>query len=206
MKHAALAFATVLAIPFTLVACGPVADTDPNVVLDTTFGDIEIEVYPDAAPISAADFLLHVDRGLYDAQGFYRVVRPDNDPRDMGMSLIQGGLLSQEPVTPPIAHERTTDTGIGNTRGTVSIARDAPGTGSAAYFFINIGDNSFLDTGGVRNADGEGYTAFGRVVRGMDVVEAIQAGRSDAPSEEAVTSGQILDDPVIITRAYRVDG
>ena len=199
MKRLALAAAAVL-----LAACsGP--DTRPNVVLDTALGEIEVEVHLDQAPISAADFLLHVDRGLYDGEGFYRVVRADNDPRGMGMSLIQGGLLSQEPVTPPIAHERTTDIGMSNTRGTISIARDAPGTGSAAYFFINIGDNSFLDTGGVRNPDGEGYAAFGRVVRGMNVVEAIQAGRADAPSDEPVTSGQILSEPVTITRAYRVE-
>ncbi len=188
-----------------LVACGGEPDVRPNVVLQTEAGEIEIEVHADTAPISAADFLLHVDEGLYDGAGFYRTVRADNDPRDMGMSLIQGGLLSQEPVTPPIAHERTTDTGLSNVRGTVSIARDAPGTGSAAYFFINIGDNSFLDTGGERNPDGEGYASFGTVVRGMDVVETIQAGRSDADSAEPVTSGQILNTPIIIERAYRVD-
>ena len=193
-----------------LAACAGEPDIRPNVVLQTEAGEIEIEVHSDTAPISAADFLLHVDEGLYDGAGFYRTVRPDNDPRGMGMSLIQGGLLSQEPVTPAIAHERTTDTGLSNVRGTVSIARDEPGTGSAAYFFINIGDNSFLDTfsenGGVsRNPDGEGYASFGRVVRGMDVVETIQAGRSDAASDVEVTAGQILDAPVIIERAFRVD-
>lgn len=194
-----------LLLAAALTACTHSPDPTPNVVLQTDKGDIEIEVYPDAAPLSAGDFLRYVDDGLYDGQGFYRVVRADNDPRDMGMSLIQGGRLDQEPVHPAIAHERTTDTGISNTRGSVAIARLEPGTGSAAWFFINIGDNSFLDTGGVRNPDGEGYATFGRVVRGMDVVEAIQAGRSEAPSEEAVTSGQILDTPVTITRAYRVD-
>ena len=193
-----------------LAACAGEPDIRPNVVLQTEAGEIEIEVHSDTAPISAADFLLHVDEGLYDGAGFYRTVRPDNDPRGMGMSLIQGGLLSQEPVTPAIAHERTTDTGLSNVRGTVSIARDEPGTGSAAYFFINIGDNSFLDTfsenGGVsRNPDGEGYASFGRVVRGMDVVEIIQAGRSDADSDVEVTAGQILDTPVVIERAFRVD-
>ena len=180
-------------------------DPSPNVVLDTALGEIEIEVYPDRAPASAGDFLMHVDRGLYDGEGFYRTVRADNDPRGMGMSLIQGGLLSQEPETDPIAHERTTDTGIPNERGTVAIARLEPGTGSAGYFFINIGDNLFLDTGGARNPDGEGYATFGRVLRGMDVVEAIQAGEASAPSDDAVTNGQMLSDPVIIRRAYRVE-
>ena len=188
-----------------LSACATTApDPTPNVVLDTELGEIEIEVYPEAAPASAGDFLMHVDGGLYDDQGFYRTVRADNDPRGMGMSLIQGGVLSQEPTTPPIPHERTTDTGIPNERGTVAIARLEPGTGSAGYFFINIGDNRFLDTGGERNPDGEGYATFGRVVRGMDVVEAIQSGDANAPSDDAVTNGQMLTNPIIIRRAYRV--
>ncbi|MGB6228693.1 MAG: peptidylprolyl isomerase [Litorimonas sp.] len=191
-----------LALPLLAACAGP--DPSPNVMLETSLGEIEIEVYPERAPVSAGDFLLHVDRGLYDGEGFYRVVRADNDPRGMGMSLIQGGLLSQEPVTPPIAHERTTDTGLSNVRGTVSIARDAPGTGSAAYFFINIGDNNFLDTGGARNPDGEGYASFGTVVRGMEVVEAIQARDASGDSPQPVTDDQYLTEPVLITRAYRL--
>lgn len=193
-----------LPLVFALSACASADDGRPNVVLETELGEIEIEVHLDTAPISGADFLMHVDGGLYDQQGFYRVVRPDNDPRSMGMSLIQGGLLSQEPETPPIAHERTTDTGLSNTRGVVSIARDEPGTGSAAYIFINIGDNSFLDTGGERNPDGEGYASFATVVRGMDVVEAIQMGDARGDSPNPVTDNQYLTDPVIITRAYRI--
>ena len=200
---------TYRALPLLLLlsACATAVEPDlrPNVVIETDRGDIEIEVHQDTAPVSAADFLMHVDERLYDDQGFYRVVRADNDPRSMGMSLIQGGLLSQEPVTPPIAHELTTDTGLSNTRGVVSIARDAPGTGSAAYFFINIGDNSFLDTGGSRNPDGAGYASFGTVIVGMDVVEAIQAGEAKGESPVPVTDNQYLTEPVIIRRAYRVD-
>ena len=187
-----------------LAACASVPDADPNVVLETSLGEIEIEVYPDAAPLSAGDFLRHVDEGLYDEQSFYRTVRADNDPRAMGMSLIQGGRTDREMVRPPIAHERTTDTGISNTRGTVAIARLEPGTGSAGYFFINIGDNRFLDTGGARNPDGEGYATFGRVVRGMEVVEAIQGGATVRESDAEATRGQMLAEPVVIRRAYRL--
>ncbi len=188
-----------------LVACTAAPDPSPNVILETALGEIEVEVYPDKAPLSAGDFLAHVDAGDYDGQGFYRVVRADNDPRGMGMSLIQGGRLDSEMVRDPIAHERTTDSGLSNVRGTISIARDAPGTGSAAYFFINIGDNTFLDTGGERNPDGEGYAVFGTVVRGMDVVELIQSQEATGESDLEVTQGQILSDPVIIQRAYRTD-
>ncbi|MEL6686921.1 MAG: peptidylprolyl isomerase [Pseudomonadota bacterium] len=188
-------------------------DIRPNVVLETTLGEIEIEVYTDTAPISGGDFLMYVDEGLFDGEGFYRSVRPDNDPRGMGMSLIQGGIIEAGTsdddygtfTKPPIAHERTTDTGLSNVRGVVSIARLEPGTGSAGFFFINIGDNSFLDTGGTRNPDGEGYATFATVVRGMDVIETIQAGDTMIESPNPATNNQYLTEPVIITRAYRVD-
>jgi peptidyl-prolyl cis-trans isomerase A (cyclophilin A) len=199
MKHYLLPLALILS------ACGATDDERPNVVLDTELGEIEIEVHLDTAPISGADFLMHVDKGLYDDQGFYRVVRADNDPRRMGMSLIQGGILSQEFDTPLIAHELTTDTGLSNTRGVISIARDEPGTGSAGYFFINIGDNSFLDTGGDRNPDGAGYATFGTIIRGMDVVEDIQSKDASGDSPSPVTDNQYLTQPVKIVRAYRVE-
>ena len=166
-------------------------------------GVIEIETYPEKAPASAGDFLNYVDRGFYNNEGFYRVVRADNDPRQMGMSLIQGGRLDTEPKTPPIAHELTSDTGLRNDSGMVAIARDAPGTGSAAYFFINIGNNNFLDEGGERNPDGAGYAVFGKVVKGMDVVKAIQSGEAGRAVEDEVVKGQYLTRPVLITKAYR---
>mgnify|MGYP000114529632 CR=1 FL=1 len=184
-------------------ACGPKVDTSPNVILETEMGVIEIETYPEKAPVSAGDFLNYVDRGYYNGEGFYRVVRADNDPRNMGMSLIQGGRLDTEPKGAFIAHELTSETGLRNDSGMVSIARDEPGTGSAAFFFINIGDNNFLDEGGERNPDGAGYAAFGKVVKGMDVVKAIQAGKADAPTEEEVVRGQYLTRPVLIIKAYR---
>lgn len=186
-----------------IAACGPKVDNSPNVIFETEMGIIEIETYPVKAPGSAGDFLNYVDRGYYNNEGFYRVVRSDNDPRQMGMSLIQGGRLDTEPKTPPIAHETTSMTGLRNDSGMVAIARDAPGTGSAAYFFINIGNNNFLDEGGERNPDGAGYAVFGKVVAGMDVVKAIQAGEASRPTDDAVVKGQYLTRPVLITKAYR---
>ena len=186
-----------------LAACGPKVDTSPNVILETEMGVIEIETYPEKAPASAGDFLNYVDRGFYNNEGFYRVVRADNDPRQMGMSLIQGGRLDTEPKTPPIAHELTSDTGLRNDSAMVAIARDAPGTGSAAYFFINIGNNNFLDEGGERNPDGAGYAVFGKVVKGMDVVKAIQSGEAGRAVEDEGVKGQYLTRPVLITKAYR---
>jgi len=190
---------------FLLSACSAAPEKlhkNPIVILDTTSGPIEITVYPDKAPISAADFLRYVDGGLYDAQGFYRTVHAGNDPRDMGMSLIQGGRLDKEVVGAPIAHELTTQSGISNRDGAVAIARDKPGTGSATYFFINIGNNDFLDTGGIRNPDGQGYATFARVTSGMDVVRAIQTMET-IPDTDPVIPNQTLIEPVIIKRAYR---
>lgn len=192
IRSAALAAAIVLA------ACG-----NPQVTLKTDLGNIEIEVYEDKAPLSSADFLYYVDQGLYDGQGFYRVVRPDNDPLDMGMNLIQGGLLSTVPVTPSIDHEPTNATGLTHDDGALSIARDAVGTGSAAYFFITAGDNSFLDHGGARNPDGQGYAVFGKVTKGMDVVRSIRALESTRSSENSATQGQFLPEPVFIQTAKR---
>lgn len=198
MKHLVLSTA--------LVSACSAATSDPVVIMETTAGEIEMTIYPEAAPISSADFLRYVDDELYNGQGFYRVVRADNDPLGMGMSLIQGGRLDSEIIGAPIAHELTTDTGISNAEeGAVAIARLEPGSGSAAYFFINIGPNEFLDTGGRRNPDGLGYATFARVTDGMDVVRSIQAMEVERPadSQESVTRGQILAEPVIITRAYR---
>jgi len=186
-----------------MMGCGPKVDTTPNVILETEMGVIEIETYPKKAPASAGDFLNYVDRGFYNNEGFYRVVRADNDPREMGMSLIQGGRLDTEPKGASIVHEPTSMTGLRNDSGMVAIARDEPGTGSAAYFFINIGNNNFLDEGGERNPDGAGYAVFGKVVKGMDVVKAIQKGEANAPTEEEVVRGQYLTRPVMIVKAYR---
>lgn len=196
-----------ISIVFVALTLGLSACSDPVkrpiAVLETTQGIIEIEVYIDQAPISGADFMRYVENGYYNGEGFYRVVRADNDPLNMGMSLIQGGRLDSEPIPPLIEHELTSKTGLSNTEGVVSIARSEPGTGSAAYFFINIGDNSFLDYGGERNPDGQGYATFGKVISGMDVARKIQAMDAKGLSGDNVTTGQILTIPVKITLAYR---
>ncbi len=186
-----------------LTACGSKVDKSPNVILETSLGAIEIEVYPEKAPLSAGDFLNYVDRKYYHGQGFYRVVRADNDPRQMGMSLIQGGRLNIESVGAPIAHETTKMTGLRNKAGSVAIAREEPGTGSAAFFFINIDDNNFLNEGGERNPDGQGYAVFGQVVSGMDVIKKIQARDVARESDDERTQGQFLKEPVIISKAFR---
>ncbi|WP_017931198.1 peptidylprolyl isomerase [Robiginitomaculum antarcticum] len=176
---------------------------NPVVQLQTDQGVIEIEVYEDKAPKSAADFLYYVDEGLYDGQGFYRVVRPDNDNLDMGMNIVQGGRLDLARLMPEVDHEPTSQTGLTHHDGAVSLARDAPDTASAAYFFVSIGENKFLDHGGTRNPDGQGYAVFGQVTKGMDIVRAIQARPTDVNGHPEMPPHQMLAQPVTIISAKR---
>ena len=194
-----------------LIMLSACADKRPHVVLETDLGNIEVELYLDKAPISGADFLYYIDNKLYDDQGFYRTVRPDNDPLNMGMSLIQGGRIDASPLTSGIIHEGTDLTGLSNITGAIAIARDEPGSGSAAYFFINLDDNNFLDTGGTRNPDKAGYAVFGQVISGLEIAQQIQAGQTQEPADvdspqtpiNGIIRSQILAEPVIINRGFR---
>ena len=174
-----------------------------RVELGTAAGVIEVEVLPRRAPLSACDFLAYVDAKMYDGVAFYRVVRPDNDHGKPQIEVIQGGLPEGARVNPPVAHETTQHTGLRHVDGTLSLARGPVGTGSAAAFFIVIGSQPSLDFGGLRNPDRQGFAAFGRVVRGMDVVRRIQAMPTEAAQGDAYMQGQILREPVIIKRARR---
>ena len=189
---------TVLGLAIT--AC---ADSSPNVILKTELGNIEIEVYPKKSPISANDFLYYVDHGLYDGHGFYRSVVPENDNLNMDMSLIQGGRFELAPVSAEIMHESTLKSGLSHTAGSVGIARSELNSGSAAFFFINLGDNTFLNHGGARHPDGQGFAVFGQVISGMDVARAIQAGEKSTEDDPVFSKGQRLAKPVIIQKAYR---
>jgi peptidyl-prolyl cis-trans isomerase A (cyclophilin A) len=169
----------------------------PQVEIQTTMGDILVEVYPDRAPISANNFLDHVEKGSYTNSVFYRVVRMDNQPQNrVKIEVIQGGLFEDELIEAhtPIAHETTEDSGILHKNGVISMARMGPGTASTE-FFICVGDQPSLDYQGDRNPDGQGFAAFGKVIGGMDVVKAIQA----LPDEE-----QYLTENVMIRSIRRI--
>jgi len=187
-----------LAIVATLSLAVPSSSgaSNPRVVIRTEKGDVLVEVDIVRAPITAANFLRYVDAGLYDGSTFHRTVTPANQPANrIRIEVIQGGELPADKAFPPIAHETTAMTGIRHLDGTISMARDRPGTASSS-FFICINDQPELDLGGRRNPDGQGFAAFGRVVRGMDVVRAIQA----LPAR-----GQQLTPPVKIISVRRVD-
>ena len=137
-------------------------------------GEILIRVYPETAPLTAANFLRYVAAGLYDGTSFFRVVTPDNQPGDkVRIEVIQGGDVAGEKCFPAIAHETTALTGLKHEDGVISMARAEPGTATSS-FFICVNDQPELDFGGRRNPDGQGFAAFGRVVKGMDVVRRIQ--------------------------------
>jgi peptidyl-prolyl cis-trans isomerase A (cyclophilin A) len=151
----------------------------PHVIIRTEAGDIEIEVYPKQAPKTAGAFLSYIDSGFYKNGSFYRVLNDDNQVTGAGASrLIQGGIWKTNHAkavgVPGVPHEPTSVTHILHTDGTVSLARSEPGSGTTE-FFICVGDQPGFDFGGENNPDGQGYAAFGRVVKGMDVVRTIYA-------------------------------
>ena len=165
----------------------------PRVRLVTELGDIVIELQQARAPRSAASFLRYVDDGGYSNAAFYRVVSPENDHATPVIHVIQGGITDIGGSTlEPVPHESTAQSGLRHADGAVSLARAAPGTGSAAAFFISIGAQPALDFGGKRNPDGQGYAVFGQVISGMDVVKAISKSDADKDSGDPLVRGQIL--------------
>jgi peptidyl-prolyl cis-trans isomerase A (cyclophilin A) len=165
-----------------------------RVLLDTEAGRIEIDVDASHAPATAANFVRYVRQGFYNGGQFHRTVTMQNQPdNNVKIQVIQAGPnpLDKRPLHRPIPLERTNRTGLSHLDGTVSMARDAPDS-ATADFFICIGDQPELDFSGKRNPDGQGFAAFGKVVRGMDVVRKIQQRPAD---------GQTLMPPVRIRNA-----
>ncbi len=189
---------------FTLLFSLALAESKPtsatplvHVVLETALGEIELALDPVHAPATTANFLSYVTAGLYDGGRFHRTVKPDNQPdKKIRIEVIQAGINSTHPQLDrkPIALERTRDTGLKHIDGAISMARDGADT-ATSDFFLCIGAQPELDFGGKRNPDGQGFAAFGRVVRGLEIARAIQ----QAPAE-----GQALKPAVKIIRARRL--
>lgn len=161
------------------------------VEIKTSEGTITVSLDAERAPVTSANFLRYVRSGHYDGGLFHRTVTPDNQPgQSIKIAVIQASVnpALTERDFPPIPLERTSRTGIKHLDGTISMARAEPDT-ATSDFFICIGDQPSLDFGGMRNPDGQGFAAFGRVVSGMEVVRRIQ--RSPA-------AGQSLEPPIAI--------
>ncbi len=165
-----------------------------RVLMETSEGDITLEVNLARAPVTAATFLRYVDQRRYDGATFYRAM-----PGGPGRGLIQAGVDHRRRL-PPIAHEPTSRTGLSHVDGAVSIARDAPGTATADITFM-LGNMTYLDAGGV---DRDGYAVFARVVDGMDVVRRIHAAPTAPTEGEGAMRGQMLSPRIRIVSARRV--
>jgi peptidyl-prolyl cis-trans isomerase A (cyclophilin A) len=183
-------------------APAPKPAPNPIVVFDTAKGVIEVEVDAVHAPITAANFLRYVDAKLFDGGLIDRAVRPDNTVRhDVEIQVIQfqTDAAREKDEFPPIPLERTSVTGLAHVNGTISMARGGPDTATGSFAIV-IGDQPSMDFGGRRNPDGQGFAAFGHVVRGMDVVTAIQASPTGQTGPYGTES---LSPPIAILKAYR---
>ena len=173
-----------IALLFFIPACTSSKFKNPHIEINTKFGVIELELYVKQAPLTVAAFLSYIDSGYFEKATFYRVLRDDEQPSDAPKSeLIQGGIWQTNyklaATIPGIKHETTKQTNILHTDGTISLARQAPGTANTE-FFICVGDQPGFNYGGANNPDGQGYAAFGKVVKGMNVVKSIY----DAPETD----------------------
>lgn len=174
-----------------------------TVSLLTSEGPILLELEKERAPITTANFLRYVDAKRFDNTSFYRAVSVPNEPE---LGLVQGGVkFDPRRMFPPIAHEPTSKTGLRHSDGTISMARNAPGT-AAADFFIVLGDMSYMDANPAGTGDTAGYAAFGHVVEGMDVLRRILAAPRSPTLGTGVMKGQMLAAPIRIISARRVAG
>jgi cyclophilin family peptidyl-prolyl cis-trans isomerase len=159
---------------------------NPRVLIETSKGSITVEVFPGQAPQSAGNFLNYVKTGFYDGLVFHRVI-----PNFM----IQGGGMTpdmeEKPKNAPIQNEA--DNGLKNLRGTLAMARTGEPHSASSQFFINVADNAFLNHRG-KSFEGWGYAVFGRVVDGMDVVDAIAA----VPRGNRGPYGDVPIEPVVM--------
>jgi peptidyl-prolyl cis-trans isomerase A (cyclophilin A) len=163
-----------LILPLTLVAqsakptAGEPAAPSPEVMLHTSQGDITVELFPDKAPKSVANFLQYVRDGFYDGTLMHRAIPG---------YLVQGGLYTRDlqPKRTRSAIASEADNGLSNLRGTIAVARGADPSSGTAQFFFNLVDNRRLDFAGNQSGLTWGYAVFGKVTKGMDVVDKIAA-------------------------------
>lgn len=193
----------VLLLAALLLPVAAQAQALTNVVLHTEMGDIVVALETERAPITSANFLRYVDEKRLDGTVFYRAMRLDWGEQPNGVT--QGGTQNDpKRILPPIAHEPTSETGVKHTLGAISMARLDPGT-ATGDFSITVSPQPGLDADPTSD-DPErkaGYTAFGHVVAGMEVVRAIFDAPVDPDKGEGWMKGQMLAKPVRIITATR---
>ena len=199
---AAIAVPAIAQAPATPAEAPAPKDDLVPVAIDTSLGRIVVALDRGHAPITTANFLHYVDTHRFDGQNFYRAMHmADGKGGDGG--LIQGGITTDaRKLFPPIAHEPTTQTGLHNVAGTISMANAGPGT-AKADFFILLSDMPGLDANGP-GGDANGFAAFGRVTDGMDVVRKIFDSPVSPTLGAGAMKGQMLDPKIKIVKVERV--
>lgn len=176
-----------------MVASFGAGAANPQVELKTTMGSMVVELYPDKAPATVANFLQYVKEGHYDGTLFHRVIP--------GFMIQGGGFTAQfreKPVHRPIRNEAAN--GLPNETGTIAMARTPDPHSATAQFFINVGDNRRLDFR-YPTVEGYGYCVFGKVVKGMDVVhriEKVRTGPGPAPHQDVPVKPVVLESASIL--------
>ena len=167
---------------------------NPLVRLTTSLGVIEIELYPAKAPATVKNFIAYVEAGFYHGTIFHRVIP--------GFMIQGGGMLpgmKEKPTRPPVINEA--DNGLSNAVGTLAMARTMDPHSASAQFFINVANNRPLDHTG-KTLQGWGYAVFGKVTKGMDVVNKIV----NAPTTIAGFHENVPEKDIVITRAEMIRG
>lgn len=182
----------------TAAPAAPLADT-VRIRLDTEAGPILLALDHKRAPVTAANFVRYVDQRRFDGSFFYRAARTKGATE---RGFVQGGIRhSARKAFPPIAHEPTAKTGLRHVDGTLSMARAAPAGAMGDFFIIVGGPMPAMDSKG-----GEpGFASFGRVEEGMDVVRHILAAPTVPNAGRGPMRGQMIDKPVKIVAARRVE-
>ena len=166
MSHKIYSTLTAVAMVCALGGCDKKAVENPQIILETSSGKIILELYADRAPETVKNFIAYIVSEFYDATVFHRVI---------SNFMIQGGGLTADmkPKTTQMPIKNEADNGLNNERGTIAMARTADPDSATAQFFINVKDNDFLHHQ-APPPSGWGYCVFGKVVEGMDVVNAIR--------------------------------
>jgi peptidyl-prolyl cis-trans isomerase B (cyclophilin B) len=169
------------------------SEQNPQVMLETSMGNITIELFKEKAPITVRNFLGYVKEGFYDGLIFHRVIKD---------FMVQGGGMSEnlEQKKPKFAIKNEAANGLSNTRGTLAMARTNVVDSATSQFFINTVDNLFLNHKG-KQPDSFGYCVFGQVLEGMDVVDKIREVKTGNKNGH----GDVPVEPVFITSAKLVE-
>jgi peptidyl-prolyl cis-trans isomerase A (cyclophilin A) len=184
-------------VPLYAFALAAPALAAPRVALHTGAGTIVLELADKQAPLTTRNFLRYVQTGKFNGTSFYRAARSKTDPK---LGYIQGGIdKDYRRAFFAIPHEPTSKTGLKHTSGTISMARNAPGT-AMGEFFITVGPAPYLDA----RPGTVGYAAFGRVIKGMDVVRKILASPTWQGRGSGAFKNQVIIKRTPILKAVRI--